>query len=125
MQEYKTTTIQSRSFAEKTLTYHHEIALQTLVVNLPSREMPSFSKCTSLKEKKYPSRAQKSDLTRRVSVVLCQNEDKTSVTRSATPPNWPRKLAPSESSQGAGSEARFLVQKRASCPKTHLFCFFE
>jgi hypothetical protein len=40
MQEYKSTTIQSRSFAEKTLTYHHEIALQTLVVNLPSREMP-------------------------------------------------------------------------------------
>jgi hypothetical protein len=26
MQEYKTATIQSRSFAEKTLTYHHEIA---------------------------------------------------------------------------------------------------
>ena len=83
MQEYKTTTIQSRSFAEKTLTYHHEIALQTLVVNLPSREMPkkcqenpSFNKCASLKENKYPSRAQKSDLTRRVSCALCQNEDK-------------------------------------------------
>jgi hypothetical protein len=42
MQEYKTTTIQLRSFAEKTLTYHHEIALQTLVVNLPSREMPKM-----------------------------------------------------------------------------------
>jgi hypothetical protein len=40
MQEYNTTTIQLRSFAEKTLTYHDEIALQTLVVNLPSREMP-------------------------------------------------------------------------------------
>jgi hypothetical protein len=40
MQEYKTTTIQLRSFAEKTLTYHDEITLQTLVVNLPSREMP-------------------------------------------------------------------------------------
>jgi hypothetical protein len=42
MQEYKTTTIQLRSFAEKTLTYHDEIALQTLVVNLPSREMPKM-----------------------------------------------------------------------------------
>jgi hypothetical protein len=39
MQEYKTTTIQLRSFAKKTLTYHDEITLQTLVVNLPSREM--------------------------------------------------------------------------------------
>ena len=46
MQEYNTTIIQSRSFAEKTLTYHHEIALQTLVVNLPSREMPkNATKC--------------------------------------------------------------------------------
>jgi hypothetical protein len=44
MQEYKTTTIQLRSFAEKTLTYHEEIALQTLVVNLPSREMPKIAK---------------------------------------------------------------------------------
>jgi hypothetical protein len=42
MQEYKTTTIQLRSCAEKTLTYHDEIALQTLVVNLPSREMPKM-----------------------------------------------------------------------------------
>jgi hypothetical protein len=83
MQEYKTTTIQLRSFAEKTLTYHDEIALQTLVVNLPSREMPkmprkSFLQQVRLTQKmKYPSRAQKSDLTRRVSCVLCQNEDKT------------------------------------------------
>jgi hypothetical protein len=77
MQEYKTTTIQSRSFAEKTLTYHHEIALQTLVVNLPSREMPRNAFRASLKKNKYPSRAQKLDLTRRVSIVLCQNEDKT------------------------------------------------
>ena len=44
MQEYKTTTIQLRSFAEKTLAYHDEIALQTLVVNLPSREMPKNAK---------------------------------------------------------------------------------
>jgi hypothetical protein len=43
MQEYKPTTIQLRSFAEKTLTYYEEIALQTLVVNLPSREMPRKS----------------------------------------------------------------------------------
>jgi hypothetical protein len=42
MQEYKPTTIQLRSFAQKTLTYHEEIALQTLVVNLPSREMPNM-----------------------------------------------------------------------------------
>jgi hypothetical protein len=42
MQEYKTTTIQLRSFAKKTLTYHDEITLQTLVVNLPSREMPKM-----------------------------------------------------------------------------------
>jgi hypothetical protein len=44
MQEYKPTTIQSRSFAGKTLTYHEEIALQILVVNLPSREMPKYAK---------------------------------------------------------------------------------
>jgi hypothetical protein len=42
MQEYKPTTIQLRSFAENTLTYHEEIAMQTLVVNLPSREMPNM-----------------------------------------------------------------------------------
>jgi hypothetical protein len=39
MQGYKRTTIQLRSFAENTLTYHEEIEMQTLVVNLPSREM--------------------------------------------------------------------------------------
>jgi hypothetical protein len=44
MQEYKTATIQLRSFAEKTLTYHEEIALLTLVINLPSREMPKIAK---------------------------------------------------------------------------------
>jgi hypothetical protein len=55
MQEYKPTTIQLRSFAENTLTYHEEIAMQTLVVNLPSREMPNMprksflNKCASLK----------------------------------------------------------------------------
>jgi hypothetical protein len=80
MQEYKTTIIQLRSFVEKTLTYHEEIALQTLVVNLPSRKMPrkSFLQQVRLTQKmKYPTRAQKSDLTMRVSCVLCQNEDKT------------------------------------------------
>jgi hypothetical protein len=50
MQEYKTTTIQLRSFAEKTLTYHDEIALQTLVVNLPSREMPKMSRKAFLQQ---------------------------------------------------------------------------
>jgi hypothetical protein len=50
MQEYKTTTIQSRSFAEKTLTYHDEIALQTLVVNLPSREMPKMPRNALLQQ---------------------------------------------------------------------------
>jgi len=42
MQEYKPTTIQLRSFARKTLTYHDEKHMQTLVVNLPSREMPNM-----------------------------------------------------------------------------------
>jgi len=50
MQEYKTTTIQLRSFAEKTLTYHDEIALQTLVVNLPSREMPKMPRNAFLQQ---------------------------------------------------------------------------
>jgi hypothetical protein len=50
MQEYKTTTIQSRSFVEKTLTYHHEIALQTPVVNLPSREMPKVPRNAFLQQ---------------------------------------------------------------------------
>jgi hypothetical protein len=50
MQEYKTTTIQLRSFAEKTLTYHDEIALQTLVVKLPSREMPKMPRNALLKK---------------------------------------------------------------------------
>jgi hypothetical protein len=44
MQEYKPTTIQLRSFARKTLTYHEEKHVQTLVVNLPSREMPKYAK---------------------------------------------------------------------------------
>jgi hypothetical protein len=44
MQEYKPTTIQLRSFAEKTLTYDEGIALQTLVVNLSSREMPKMQR---------------------------------------------------------------------------------
>jgi hypothetical protein len=61
MQEYKPTTIQLRSFAENTLTYHEEIAMQTLVVNLPSREMPkmprkSFLQQVRLTQKmKYPN----------------------------------------------------------------------
>jgi hypothetical protein len=65
MQEYKTTTIQLRSFIEKTLTYPDEIALQTLVVNLPSREMPKMPRKSFLQQvhltqnMKYPSRAQK------------------------------------------------------------------
>ena len=50
MQEYKTTTIQLRSFAKKTLTYHDEIALQTLVVNLPSREMPKMPRKAFLQQ---------------------------------------------------------------------------
>ena len=50
MQEYKTTTIQSRSFVEKTLTCHLEIALQTLVVNLPSREMPKMPRKVFLQQ---------------------------------------------------------------------------
>jgi hypothetical protein len=42
MQEYKPTTIQLRSFARKTLTYHDEKHMQTIVVNLPLREMPNM-----------------------------------------------------------------------------------
>jgi hypothetical protein len=50
MQEYKPKTIQLRIFAEKTLTYHEEIALQTLVVNLPSREMPNMPRKSFLQQ---------------------------------------------------------------------------
>jgi hypothetical protein len=50
MQDYKTTTIQLRSFAEKTLTYHDEIALQNLVVNLPSREMQKMPRKAFLQQ---------------------------------------------------------------------------
>ena len=50
MQEIKPTTIQLRSFAENTLTYHEEIAMQTLVVNLPSREMPNMPKKSFLQQ---------------------------------------------------------------------------
>jgi hypothetical protein len=50
MQEYKPTTIQLRSSAEKTLTYHEEIALQTLVVNLPSREIPNMARKSFLQQ---------------------------------------------------------------------------
>jgi hypothetical protein len=44
MQEFRPTTIQLRSFARKTLTYHEEKHVQTLVVNLPWREMPKDAK---------------------------------------------------------------------------------
>jgi hypothetical protein len=50
MQEYKPTTIQLRIFAEKTLTYHEEISMQTLVVNLPSREMPKMPRESFLQQ---------------------------------------------------------------------------
>jgi hypothetical protein len=50
MQKYNPTTIQLRSFAEKTLTYHEEITLQTLVVNLPSREMPKMPRESFLQQ---------------------------------------------------------------------------
>jgi hypothetical protein len=56
MQEYKTTTIQLRSFVEKTLTYHDEIALQTLVVNLPSREMPKMPRNAFLQQVRLTQR---------------------------------------------------------------------
>jgi hypothetical protein len=56
MQEYKTTTIQLRSFAEKTLTYHDEIALQTLVVNLPSREIPKMPRNALLQQVRLTQR---------------------------------------------------------------------
>jgi hypothetical protein len=44
MQECKPTTIQLRSFARKTLPYHEEKHVQTVVVNLPSREMTKYAK---------------------------------------------------------------------------------
>jgi hypothetical protein len=56
MQEYKTTTIQLRSFAEKTLTHHDEIALQTLVVNLSSREMPKMPRKSFLQQVRLTQR---------------------------------------------------------------------
>ena len=56
MQEYKTTTIQLRSFAEKALTYHDEIALQTLVVNLPSKEMPKMPRKAFLQQVRLTQR---------------------------------------------------------------------
>jgi hypothetical protein len=56
MQEYNTTTIQLRSFAEKTLTYHDEIALLTLVVNLPSREMPKMPRKDFLQQVRLTQR---------------------------------------------------------------------
>jgi hypothetical protein len=56
MQEYNTTTIQLRSFAEKTLTYHDEIALQTLVVNLTSREIPKMLRKAFLQQVRLTQR---------------------------------------------------------------------
>jgi hypothetical protein len=56
MQEYKTTTIQLRNFAEKTLTYHDEITLQTLVVNLPSREIPKMPRNALLQQVRLTQR---------------------------------------------------------------------
>jgi hypothetical protein len=58
MQEYKTTTIQLRSFVEKPLTYHDEIALQTLIVNLPSREMPKMPRNAFLQQVRLTQREQ-------------------------------------------------------------------
>jgi hypothetical protein len=83
MQDYKPTTIQSRSFAEKTLTYHEEIALKTLVVNLSSREMPKYAKkillSTSVPHLKdqIPNKGSKIRSHKRVSCVSCQNKEKT------------------------------------------------
>jgi hypothetical protein len=84
MQEYKPTTIQSRSFAGKTLTYHEEITLQTLVVNLLSREMPNMPRKSfhqqvrlTLKDQ-IPNKGTKIRPHKRVSCVLCPNEGKTS-----------------------------------------------
>jgi hypothetical protein len=74
MQEYLPTTIQLRSIAGKTLTYHEEKNVQTLVVNLPQekfqicQENPSINKCASFKRPNTQTRAQKSDLT---SVSCC------------------------------------------------------
>ena len=58
MKEYKPTTIQLRIFAENTLTYHEEIAMQTLVVNLPSREMPKMPRNAFLQQVRLTQREQ-------------------------------------------------------------------
>jgi hypothetical protein len=50
MQEYRSTTIQLRSFAENTLKYHEGVDMQTLVVNLPSREMPKVPRKSFLQQ---------------------------------------------------------------------------
>jgi hypothetical protein len=61
MQEYYPTTIQSRSFAGKTLTYHEEKHVQTLVVNLPQEKCQNMPRkafhqqVRLLKKTKYPN----------------------------------------------------------------------
>jgi hypothetical protein len=76
MQEYKPTTIQLRSFAENTLTYHEEIAMQTLVVDLPSREMPNMPRKSSHQQVRLtlkdqiPNKGEKIRPHKRVSCVL-------------------------------------------------------
>ena len=83
MQEYKLTAIQLRSFAEYTLTYHEEIAMQTLVVNLPLREMPNMPRksfyqqvCLTLKDQ-LPNKGAKNQISQEWVMCSCQNEGKT------------------------------------------------
>jgi hypothetical protein len=67
MQEYKPTTIQLRSFARKTLTYHDEKHMQTFLQEKcqTCQENASINKCASFKKRpNTQTRAQKSDLTR-------------------------------------------------------------
>jgi hypothetical protein len=67
MQEYKTTTIQLRSFAEKTLTYHDEIAFAN-----PSCK-PSFKR-NAKNAKKCPPSTSAPHLKRRNTQVGRKNQ---------------------------------------------------
>jgi hypothetical protein len=82
MQEYKPTTIQ---FVENTLTYHEEIAMQTLVVNLPSREMPNMPRKSfhqqvrlTLKDQ-IPNKGAKIRPHKRVSCVIAKRGNNSSI----------------------------------------------
>jgi hypothetical protein len=70
-----------RSFAEKTLTIHEEITMQTLVVKpsfkrntINAKKKSSFNKCASLKISQNPLRALKSEPSNQLVMNDDQNE---------------------------------------------------